>query len=676
MYTERVAAHRAGQHELLLRRAGEDPCRGRSERARPDVAAASRRPAAVIVRSLGSPCSWSLASLVRRRSRRRRRSRYWLQPRPADAAGGGAARRSPTRRRRHAAAAAALARRRGRAARGTAGRRPGPAGARACSCSTRGRAADAVAPLAARRHRERTALGRPRPRWPAPQPTSAWAPSPTAADAYRDWSPAAPAEPAAAARRCCAAPRSSTLLGRCDEARSPLLERVLDAVPGSEPQALLQLGDGPGAAAATSAAAAARLRPARPRLPRLARGREAARARCSTLAALAAARDAAGAARRARPARRRSKLFEAGRYTDAAAAASARLLAQPRPPAERRRRARRASAARCSRRQARREARRQLRAVPRDVARRRPRPRTSSRAADAPRRASARRLRGRRRRASPARRGPRRRCSTLAHFYQKDARDDEALPYFRAAAATSYPAGPLRRPRHLARRLGRLPRAGATQAAAELLREGRAHARRDRPYTAGFLVLGGRARRERWARRTARGRSSRRPCARYKHAYHGLRAREALGSACAAARLAAPAPRRRPADRCPSRRARACASCCSSSGSTRRCDELRRAARQRRRCRPRAPGSLAAGPAAARHHRHEARLSRVDRREAATALPDAVWRILYPARASQDAAARRTRAATGLDPALVAARHLAGVDVRPGRGERARARAG
>ena len=43
MYADRVRAERAGQHELLLRRAGQDPRRRRPGRPRADVAGRSLR---------------------------------------------------------------------------------------------------------------------------------------------------------------------------------------------------------------------------------------------------------------------------------------------------------------------------------------------------------------------------------------------------------------------------------------------------------------------------------------------------------------------------------------------------------------------------------------------------------------------------------------------------------
>ena len=61
--------------------------------------------------------------------------------------------------------------------------------------------------------------------------------------------------------------------------------------------------------------------------------------------------------------------------------------------------------------------------------------------------------------------------------------------------------------------------------------------------------------------------------------------------------------------------------------------------------------------------------------EAGDALPDDVWRILYPLELREELLAQGARA-DGLDPALVAALIWQESTFDAGRGERARARAG
>jgi soluble lytic murein transglycosylase len=112
-----------------------------------------------------------------------------------------------------------------------------------------------------------------------------------------------------------------------------------------------------------------------------------------------------------------------------------------------------------------------------------------------------------------------------AHFYQKDARDEDALPYFRRLAA-EYPQGKyadaaIWRTAWGDRRLGRHAEAAERLEAAI----------RDRPrssYTPGFLYWAGRERRDNGEEDRARAHFAE-TIRRYKHAYHGLRAQEALG---------------------------------------------------------------------------------------------------------------------------------------------------
>jgi len=112
----------------------------------------------------------------------------------------------------------------------------------------------------------------------------------------------------------------------------------------------------------------------------------------------------------------------------------------------------------------------------------------------------------------------------LANEYQKDARDDDALPFWRRMVA-EYPEG--RYAERAAWRAGWADfRAGRYEAAAQAL-EKTARLRPPSNATAGFLYWSGRA-------RAALGQMDRarqlyeETEQRYKYAYHGLRAREAL----------------------------------------------------------------------------------------------------------------------------------------------------
>ena len=112
----------------------------------------------------------------------------------------------------------------------------------------------------------------------------------------------------------------------------------------------------------------------------------------------------------------------------------------------------------------------------------------------------------------------------LANHYQKDARDDEALPYYRRLLA-DYPEG-----RYVERAAWRVGwgdyRAGRFEEAAQTFEK----AARRRPagnVTPGLLYWAGRARQE-LATGRPRARALPETVRRYKHAYHGVRAREAL----------------------------------------------------------------------------------------------------------------------------------------------------
>jgi len=113
----------------------------------------------------------------------------------------------------------------------------------------------------------------------------------------------------------------------------------------------------------------------------------------------------------------------------------------------------------------------------------------------------------------------------LANHYQKDARDDAAVPYFRRLLE-SYPDG-----KYSDRATWRVAwfdyRQGRFEAAALTLE--RASRLRGSSWTAGFLYWAGRARRE--LGQTDRARQLlEETVQRYKYSYHGLRARDALAA--------------------------------------------------------------------------------------------------------------------------------------------------
>jgi soluble lytic murein transglycosylase len=113
---------------------------------------------------------------------------------------------------------------------------------------------------------------------------------------------------------------------------------------------------------------------------------------------------------------------------------------------------------------------------------------------------------------------------SLANYYQKDARDEEALPYYRRLLL-GYPEG-----RHYERASWRVGwgdyRAGRYEDAAALM-EKTARLRPRANVTPGLLYWSGRARRELGQVERARALFEE-TYRRYKHAYHGIRAREAL----------------------------------------------------------------------------------------------------------------------------------------------------
>ncbi len=126
----------------------------------------------------------------------------------------------------------------------------------------------------------------------------------------------------------------------------------------------------------------------------------------------------------------------------------------------------------------------------------------------------------------------------LANDYQKDARDDEALPYFRRLLR-AVSRRPLRRAGHLAGGLGRLPRRTLRAAAQSLEKTARLRppVQRHRPASS----TGPGAHGPPWARRSAARLLYEETVRRYKYAYHGLRARGGPGPAARRRRLERPA---------------------------------------------------------------------------------------------------------------------------------------
>lgn len=113
----------------------------------------------------------------------------------------------------------------------------------------------------------------------------------------------------------------------------------------------------------------------------------------------------------------------------------------------------------------------------------------------------------------------------LANHYQKDARDEEALPYYRRLLE-EFPEG-----RYYERASWRVGwgdyRAGRFEQAAQVM-EKTARLRPRANVTPGLLYWSGRARKELGQLERARALLDE-TYRRYKHAYHGIRAREALG---------------------------------------------------------------------------------------------------------------------------------------------------
>jgi soluble lytic murein transglycosylase len=453
-----------------------------------------------------------------------------------------------------------------------------------------------------------------------------------AADAYRDGAARAPAGP----RRCAALLRGaemSTLLGRLDEAASELNE-ALGACEGSEPRALLQLVDvyerkGDRRAAAVAAEQLYRDFPATSEAATSAQ-------RLSALASFLP--PATQEQRDTRDGTRGMKLFEAGRYKDAAAVL--RPLVTRKPPAADadtyRVRFGRALLANNNEK----DGLAQLRAVGAGSP-------AAAEAAYFIARQQARSARTPAVYATVVERFPgtpwaEEALTDQAHFYQKDARDDEALPYFRRIVR-DYPQG-----KYIDAATWRVAwgerRHGKHAAAAELLET--AVATRPRSgYTAGFIYWAGRSRRDLGEEERARAHFTE-GVRRYKHAYHGLRAQEALGSALPEAEPPPPGEPIAEPDRTRIRQLLLINRLAEALDETRTLPpspqvEATRAwilSRQGQRrpainaMRRGYPGYLGAG---------------------GEALPDPLWRIMYPILFEERL--REESAENGLDPALVAA---------------------
>ena len=453
-----------------------------------------------------------------------------------------------------------------------------------------------------------------------------------AADAYRDGAARAPAGP----RRCAALLRGaevSTLLERFDEAKAEL-DKVIETCAGSEPAALLQSvvlqekkGDRGAAAVAAdilyrdypastqAAAAETRMKALAPFLPPVA--------------------PAEGTARESA---RALKLFEANEHRAAVTAFRGALARTP-PPADsdllRTRLGRSLIAIGKDK-----DGEAQLKSVPA----------TSSAAAEAAyflARQQARRAKSPAAYEAVVTQFPtspwaEEALTDQAHFYQKDARDDEALPYFRKVV-DMFPQG-----KFVDGATWRVAwgdrRHGLHAAMAERLEKAIA-TRPPSSYTAGFLYWAGRARRDMGDEETARAHFAE-AVRRYAHAYHGVRAQMALGGdhpkappPDAGEELADPERTRLRQllllNRLPEAldETRALPQTPQVQGTRAwilwRQGQLRPAINAMKRA---YPGYLGAG---------------------GDALPDALWRILYPI--DFEARLRTEAAATGLDPALVAA---------------------
>ena len=237
----------------------------------------------------------------------------------------------------------------------------------------------------------------------------------------------------------------------------------------------------------------------------------------------------------------------------------------------------------------------------------------------------------------------------LANHYQKDARDDEALPYYRRLLQ-GYPEG-----RYVERATWRVGwgdyRAGRFEDAAATM-EKTVRQRSKANVTPGLLYWSGRARKELGQIERARSLFDE-TVRRYKHAYHGIRAREALAQLPSGPYLAPsepePAPPRGEIPEATELRVRQLFLI----------DRLDEAAEELRA----GPGSPVAQATLAwidsKRGRLRPAIIAMKRAypeyigEAGDALSEDVWRILYPLEFGDLLRAKAIQ--EGLDPALVAA---------------------
>ena len=454
---------------------------------------------------------------------------------------------------------------------------------------------------------------------------------------------AAAAEPASAVA-CTALPRAVELLGRAGRPRDglPALEQVAASCPRAAPKALLDLGKahldlGDRAAAALALDRLDREHPASPEAKE-------ARTRLASLAGLLPPRTPVERAHI--QLERGGALLAAGRTTEAIAALRSVSLASL-PPAEADLARVRLGRALLSRR-----AVTEARAVLQKVG---PGSPHAAEAAFLLARDSAQRTRS----AAPfvpvADGFPgtpwgEEALLSLANHYQKDALDDAALPWWRRLAA-EYPQG-----RYVERAAWRAGygdyRARRYEEAAQLF-ETTARLRPPSGSTAGFLYWAGRS-------RAALGQADRarallaETVQRYKHAYHGVRAREALarlgGKPASPPQVVALAPP--PEAPLPEPRATRLRQLLLVDRTAEAAAELRLLPES-----PRVQATLAWIDWRAQRFRPA--ITAMKRAypewvgEAGDRLPPEVWRILFPLR--YDAELREAAQEEGLDPALVAA---------------------
>ena len=238
----------------------------------------------------------------------------------------------------------------------------------------------------------------------------------------------------------------------------------------------------------------------------------------------------------------------------------------------------------------------------------------------------------------------------LANHYQKDARDDDAVPYFRRLLE-SYPDG-----KYADRATWRVAwfdyRQGRFEAAALTLE--RAARLRGSSWTAGFLYWAGRARRE--LGQTDRARQLlEETVQRFKYSYHGLRARDALATLPPV--VASPGPAFRPAASSPAEPV--AAPVATRVRQLLLIDRLEEALAELQAVPPTPVGQATIARIEARRGRLRPAIIAMKRAvpeyvsAAGDALSEEVWRTLYPIEFRDMVTAKSEE--EGLDPALVAA---------------------